>query len=87
MPINYRYIKARYKPKIFKSEKPLKKGIWVPLSIASYVSGYTNQNLRLLCLQGLVKSAKFEVGPMLVEIDSVFKYRERRKSGTLRNDA
>jgi hypothetical protein len=80
--INYRYIRARYKPEIFETEKPLKKGIWVPLSIASYISGYTNQNLRVLCYQGFIKSAKFKVGPMLVEINSISDYKRIKKSMT-----
>jgi hypothetical protein len=80
--INYRYIRARYKPKIFKTEKPLKKGIWVPLSIASYISGYTSQNLRLLCYQGFIKSGKFKVGPILVEVNSVLDYREIKSNVT-----
>ena len=77
--VNYRYFRARYNPKIFKTEKALKKGTWVPLSIASYISRYTSQNLRLLCFQGLIKSGKFKVGPILVEIGSILKYKSSKK--------
>ena len=74
--VNYRYYNARFKPKIFKTKQDLESGTWTPLSIAGYLSGYTNQNLRLLCLQGLVQSGKFEVGPLLVQMESVEAYRE-----------
>ena len=76
--VNYRYHRARYKPRIFKTEKSIKKGIWVPLSIASYISTYTSQNLRLLCYQGLIESGKFKVGPILVEINSILNYEKSR---------
>ncbi len=77
--LNYKWLRARYKPKIFKTKKSLEKGIWVPLSIAGFISDYTNQNLRLLCYQGFIKSGRFEVGPLLVEINSISDYKNLKK--------
>lgn len=76
MPVDYKEVRAKYKPKIFKTKKSIENGIWVPLSIAGYISGYSGQNLRLLCYQGIIKSGKFKVGPILVELGSILVYQE-----------
>ena len=71
---DYRVLRQRYKPKIFRSIKDLKNGVWLPLSIVALISGYSNQTLRLLSFKGFIESGKFKKGPLLVEINSVNKH-------------
>ena len=76
---NYRVLRQRYKPVIFDNIKAIKKGTWVPLSVAALTSGYSVQMLRLLSFKGSIKTGKFKVGPILVEVNSVLDYREIKK--------
>ena len=82
---NYRWLRARYKPRIFKKKNEIENGIWTPLSVAAFISGYSVQNLRLLSFQGFIKSGKFKVGPLLVQLESIEDYRENLRNVTSRN--
>lgn len=68
---DYRSLRIRHKTKKFQIAGDLKKGVWVPVSIAALLSGYSTQFLRLAAFKGLVETGRFEVGPLLVNLGSL----------------
>lgn len=49
----------------------LKKGIWLPISVAAHLRGVSQQTVRILYLSGKVKGIRFPVGPILVRLSDV----------------
>lgn len=64
--INYKRLKVENPPQ---AVSLLPKGVWVPISVAAYLIGYSGQTIRLMQLSKQISSIKFPVGPILVNIE------------------
>lgn len=54
------------RPRIKKVQGLPKNGLWVPISIASQMSKYSDQMIRHLHNNGIIAGIRFERGPMLI---------------------
>ena len=77
---SYRSLRQRHKTVKFQVEGDLKKGVWVPVAIAELLSPYSSQSIRLLGFKGSIETAKFKVGPLLINLDSLKKLKNRQIS-------
>jgi len=75
---DYRGLRIKHKTRKFQTAAELKKGIWVPVSIAALLSNYSSQSLRLLGFKGLIETGKFKVGPLLVNLDTLKGYKSAK---------
>lgn len=53
-------------------------GVWLPISIAAKMSGYTGMAVRWLFLKKKVRGIKFQEGPLLVELNEVMKWASKK---------
>lgn len=68
---DYRSLRIRHKTKKFQSAEEVRRGVWVPISVAALLTVYSTQFLRLAAFKGLVETGKFKVGPLLINLDSI----------------
>jgi hypothetical protein len=63
--LNYTLLKVKNPPEPVRG---LPKGVWIPISVAAYLMGCSQQTVRLMQLTRQIRSIKFPVGPILVDI-------------------
>ena len=64
--IDYKLLKKQNPPEPVDG---LPRGVWVPISIAAYLIKYSGQTIRLMQMTKQIRSIKFPVGPILVNIE------------------
>ena len=75
---SYRYLNS--KKKQLTTEILPREGIWLPISVIAYLTGYSSQKVRLDYLQNKIEGIKFPVGPILINIMSIKRYQNHVES-------
>jgi len=66
---DYKNLRKNKKEKLV--NKIPKSGIWLPLSIVSFLTKQSHQKLRLDYLSNKIEGIRFPQGPLLINIESV----------------
>ena len=67
----YDYKKLRKNKKENLVDKIPESGLWLPISIVSFITKQSNQKLRLDYLSNKIDGIKFPEGPLLINLKSV----------------
>lgn len=64
--LNYSLLREKNPPEAVTG---LPKGVWIPISVAAYLMGCSQQTVRLMQMTKQIRSIKFPVGPILVDLE------------------